>query len=74
MLLETTDRVPSDANHQRIMVQLEQTDALLNKYSNILDKSEAVTRLIFDERWEGAEVVRILAISFLTFPNNLNML
>ncbi|KII92473.1 hypothetical protein PLICRDRAFT_695827 [Plicaturopsis crispa FD-325 SS-3] len=41
---------------ERIMAQLEQTDALLNKYSNILDKSEAVTRLIFDERWEGAEV------------------
>ncbi|KAH9042063.1 hypothetical protein EDB85DRAFT_1917656 [Lactarius pseudohatsudake] len=35
--------------------QLEQTDALLNKYINILSKSERVTQLIFDERWTGAE-------------------
>jgi DASH complex subunit Duo1 len=42
---------------QRIAQQLEQTDALLNKYINILSKSEQVTRLIFDERWMGAEAV-----------------
>ncbi|KAI0305645.1 hypothetical protein B0F90DRAFT_1808848 [Multifurca ochricompacta] len=40
---------------ERIARQLEQTDALLNKYINILSKSEQVTRLIFDERWMGAE-------------------
>ncbi|KAF7973696.1 hypothetical protein HWV62_14366 [Athelia sp. TMB] len=40
---------------ERVAEQLADTDALLNKYINILDKSEAVTRLIFDERWEGAE-------------------
>lgn len=43
---------------QRVAEQLSDTDALLNKYINILGKSEAVTRLIFDERWEGAEHVR----------------
>ncbi|KAH9978703.1 hypothetical protein BGW80DRAFT_690546 [Lactifluus volemus] len=40
---------------ERIAQQLEQTDALLNKYINILSKSEQATRLIFDERWMGAE-------------------
>ena len=45
---------------QRVAEQLADTDALLSKYINILDKSEAVTRLIFDERWEGAEQVRFL--------------
>ncbi|SRR6266403_611801 len=43
--------------HKRLAEQLEQTDALLNKYINILSKSEQVTRLIFDERWMGAEAV-----------------
>ncbi|KAH8998509.1 hypothetical protein EDB92DRAFT_1941334 [Lactarius akahatsu] len=41
--------------HKRVAKQLEQTDALLNKYINILSKSERVTQLIFDERWTGAE-------------------
>jgi hypothetical protein len=36
---------------------LEQTDALLNKYISILSKSEDFSRLIFDERWQGAEAV-----------------
>ncbi|KAH9065348.1 hypothetical protein EDB87DRAFT_1574516 [Lactarius vividus] len=40
---------------ERVAKQLEQTDALLNKYINILSKSERVTQLIFDERWTGAE-------------------
>ncbi|THH17714.1 hypothetical protein EW146_g3139 [Bondarzewia mesenterica] len=40
---------------ERVAVQLEQTNALLDKYVNILIKSEAVTRLVFDERWAGAE-------------------
>ena len=44
--------------HKRLAEQLEQTDALLNKYINILSKSEQVSRLIFDERWMGAEAVR----------------
>ncbi|KAH9998489.1 hypothetical protein BJV74DRAFT_725522, partial [Russula compacta] len=45
----------AQAGTERIAEQLEQTDALLNKYVNILSKSEQVTRLIFDERWMGAE-------------------
>ncbi|KAI0298547.1 hypothetical protein BC826DRAFT_997956 [Russula brevipes] len=40
---------------ERIAEQLEQTDALLNKYINILSKTEQVTQLIFDKRWMGAE-------------------
>lgn len=44
-------------NEQRAGKQLRKTDALLNKYINILEKSEASTKLIFDERWEGAEEV-----------------
>lgn len=43
--------------HKRLAEQLEQTDALLNKYINILSKSDKVTRLVFDERWMGAEAV-----------------
>lgn len=39
--------------------QLSQTDALLDKYANMLAKSETVTRLIFDERWGGADAVSI---------------
>jgi hypothetical protein len=31
---------------------------LLNKYIGILEKSEDVARVIFDERWHGAELVR----------------
>ncbi|KAG5638309.1 hypothetical protein H0H81_000727 [Sphagnurus paluster] len=41
--------------NQRIALQLEQTDALLNKYIAILSKSEEFTRLLFDEQWQGAE-------------------
>jgi len=44
---------------KRIAEQLEQTDALLNKYVNILSKTDQVARLIFDERWMGAEAVRV---------------
>lgn len=40
---------------EQVADQLAQTDALLDKYANMLSKSEGVTRLIFDERWEGAE-------------------
>ncbi|KAI0789123.1 DASH complex subunit Duo1-domain-containing protein [Abortiporus biennis] len=35
--------------------QLVHTNELLNKYMNILSKSEKVTKLMLDERWEGAE-------------------
>ncbi|KAH9049845.1 hypothetical protein EDB84DRAFT_834306 [Lactarius hengduanensis] len=45
----------TQAGTERVAKQLEQTDALLNKYINILSKSERVTQLIFDERWTGAE-------------------
>lgn len=48
--------------YQRIAEQLEQTDALLNKYINLLSKSEQVTRLIFDERWMGAEAVCVISV------------
>ncbi|KAJ3567176.1 hypothetical protein NP233_g6541 [Leucocoprinus birnbaumii] len=41
--------------NDKIARQLAQTDALLNKYVEILYKSEEVSRLIFDEDWEGAE-------------------
>ncbi|KAF9227344.1 hypothetical protein BS17DRAFT_775337 [Gyrodon lividus] len=40
---------------QQVAEQLSQTDALLDKYAYILAKSESATRLIFDERWEGAD-------------------
>jgi len=40
---------------QQVAEQLSQTDALLDKYANMLAKSETVTRLIFDERWGGAD-------------------
>ena len=47
--------------------QIVETDALLNKYINILSKSEEFSRLIFDEKWYGAEAVRIFIQSnFLT--------
>lgn len=42
---------------QQVAAQLSQTDALLDKYANMLAKSETVTRLIFDERWGGADAV-----------------
>jgi DASH complex subunit Duo1 len=42
---------------QRIAGQLEQTDALLNKYINVLAKSEEFSRLIFNENWMGADAV-----------------
>lgn len=42
---------------QQVATQLAQTDALLDKYVNMLGKSEAVAKLIFDEQWEGAEAV-----------------
>ncbi|KAI9443282.1 hypothetical protein H4582DRAFT_2126421 [Lactarius indigo] len=45
----------TQAGTERVAKQLEQTDALLNRYINILSKSERVTQLIFDERWTGAE-------------------
>lgn len=40
---------------EQVATQLAQTDALLDKYVNMLGKSEAVAKLIFDEQWEGAD-------------------
>lgn len=37
--------------------QIAETDQLLNKYINVLSKSEEFSRLIFDEKWHGAEAV-----------------
>ncbi|KAG6380562.1 hypothetical protein JVT61DRAFT_4924 [Boletus reticuloceps] len=39
---------------EQVAEKLSQTDALLDKYANMLAKSETVTRLIFHERWGGA--------------------
>ncbi|KAI8993086.1 hypothetical protein BD414DRAFT_514129 [Trametes punicea] len=39
----------------RVAVQLQHTNALLDKYVRILDKSEKITKLILDERWQGAD-------------------
>lgn len=44
---------------QKVAKQLAQTDALLNKYVEILHRSEDVSRLIFDEDWQGAEAVSL---------------
>lgn len=49
---------------QKVARQLENTNDLLDKYINILSKSETAARLIFDERWEGAERVRTSRTSF----------
>ncbi|KAL4073891.1 hypothetical protein J3A83DRAFT_4232144 [Scleroderma citrinum] len=47
---------------EQVAEQLVQTDGLLDKYANMLSKSEGVTRLIFDEQWEGAEAVSIVSL------------
>ncbi|CDO75358.1 hypothetical protein BN946_scf184966.g26 [Trametes cinnabarina] len=39
----------------RVAIQLQHTNALLDKYVRILDKSEKITKLILDERWQGAD-------------------
>ncbi|KAJ7811335.1 hypothetical protein B0H14DRAFT_2860281 [Mycena olivaceomarginata] len=43
------------SQNERIAAQLEQTEALLNKYVAILSGSEQFARLILDDQWEGAE-------------------
>ncbi|KAJ7924847.1 hypothetical protein B0H13DRAFT_1976337, partial [Mycena leptocephala] len=43
------------SQNERVAAQLEQTEALLNKYVGILSGSEEFARLIFDEQWQGAE-------------------
>ncbi|KAJ3553637.1 hypothetical protein NM688_g3502 [Phlebia brevispora] len=40
---------------ERVAEQLEHTNVLLDRYVAMLSKSEKVTKLILDERWEGAE-------------------
>ncbi|KAI0630289.1 hypothetical protein C8Q77DRAFT_1160639 [Trametes polyzona] len=39
----------------RVAIQLQHTNALLDKYVRILDKSDKITKLILDERWQGGE-------------------
>ncbi|KAM5535589.1 hypothetical protein V8D89_010756 [Ganoderma adspersum] len=39
----------------RVAERLGHTNALLDKYVRILSKSEKVTKLILDERWQGAD-------------------
>jgi hypothetical protein len=55
--------VSADSSVQQVATQLAQTDALLDKYVNMLGKSEAVAKLIFDEQWEGAEAVSCISFS-----------
>ncbi|KAJ7096287.1 hypothetical protein C8R44DRAFT_835132 [Mycena epipterygia] len=43
------------SQNERVAAQLEQTEALLNKYVSILSGSEEFSRLIFDDQWQGAE-------------------
>ncbi|KAJ7132755.1 hypothetical protein C8R43DRAFT_1089701 [Mycena crocata] len=43
------------SQNERVAVQLEQTEALLNKYVSILSGSEDFARLIFDDQWHGAD-------------------
>ncbi|KAJ6625612.1 hypothetical protein B0H10DRAFT_2161840 [Mycena sp. CBHHK59/15] len=43
-----------------VAAQVEQTDALLNKYISILSGSEEFARLIFDEHWQGAEADELI--------------
>uniref|UniRef100_A0A0W0FHC0 DASH complex subunit DUO1 n=1 Tax=Moniliophthora roreri TaxID=221103 RepID=A0A0W0FHC0_MONRR len=41
--------------NQQVTEQLKHTERLLNKYMNILVKSERMTQVIFDEEFEGGE-------------------
>ncbi|TRM69967.1 hypothetical protein BD626DRAFT_475884 [Schizophyllum amplum] len=43
------------AAKERVGLQLEQTDALLNRYTSILALTEDYSRLILDEDWQGGE-------------------
>ncbi|KAI0780124.1 DASH complex subunit Duo1-domain-containing protein [Fomes fomentarius] len=43
------------SNTDRVATRLEHTNALLDKYVRILSKSEKITKLVLDERWQGAE-------------------
>lgn len=45
---------------QRIAQQLDQTNLLLNKYVNMLARTEDIARLVFDANWEGGEAVSLL--------------
>lgn len=52
---------------QRVAAQVEQTDALLNKYIGILSKSEEFARLIFDDQWEGVQAVSLMCFDDAIF-------
>ncbi|KIY50348.1 hypothetical protein FISHEDRAFT_57662 [Fistulina hepatica ATCC 64428] len=41
--------------NERIVEQLKQTDALLNRYMRVLAGTEEASRLIFDEDWQGGQ-------------------
>jgi len=43
--------------YQRLKARLKDTNALLDRYIGMLDRSEAVTKLILDEKWQGSSVV-----------------
>ncbi|RPD59928.1 hypothetical protein L227DRAFT_118234 [Lentinus tigrinus ALCF2SS1-6] len=43
----------------RVATRLEHTNALLDKYVRILSRSEKITKLILDERWQGADAVSV---------------
>ncbi|KAF8630652.1 hypothetical protein AX15_002802 [Amanita polypyramis BW_CC] len=45
----------SGSANERVTAQLNQTDALLNKYIDFLSKSEEFSRLILDEQWFGGD-------------------
>ena len=50
---------------QRIAEQLLNTNAFLDRYTRLLSKSEAITRVLFDEEFTGAEDVRPNTQSFI---------
>ncbi|KAJ6501435.1 hypothetical protein C8R47DRAFT_1107364, partial [Mycena vitilis] len=48
------------SQNERVAAQLEQTEALLNKYVSILSRSEEFARLVFDDEWQGTEADEII--------------
>ncbi|KAF9777752.1 hypothetical protein BJ322DRAFT_521350 [Thelephora terrestris] len=54
LLLYTDALRATQSSTERLKARLKDTNALLDMYIGTLDRSEAVTRLILDEKWEGA--------------------
>lgn len=48
---------------QGIARRLEETNALLDRYLQMMARAGRFERLILDERWEGADAVRPFAVS-----------